>query len=393
MKILFVSRWYPYPVDNGSKIRIFNLIRTLANHHDIDLISFSGERVSGHQIEMMNRYCQGIRTCEYRVNDKEQISILSGLLSPRPMSTVVSHNPEMQAFISEAERNQKYDLVISSQLDMAAYTSHWRTSPLLFEEMELTSLYEKYKLEKKRLTRWRRMLMWQKYKYYIKDFLKAYQCCTVVSELERLRVKEIVPTYDRVEVIPNGVDNEHLQGDYGEVEPDSLIYTGALSYDANLDAMEYFLQDIFPLIKRKSPNTKVYITGSTKGIDLKWLPSVDGVVFTGYLKDVRPRIAKSCVSIVPLRIGGGTRLKILEALALKTPVVSTRKGVEGLDLTAGEDLLVGDTPEEFAESVLRMLKSESLRQKLSQQGNESVRRKYDWEIIGEKLNKVLQSMV
>jgi polysaccharide biosynthesis protein PslH len=299
----------------------------------------------------------------------------------------------MQAFISEAERSHRYDLVISSQIDMAAYTCHWRASPMVFEEMELTTLYEKYRMENRRLMRWRKKLMWLKWKHYVRNFLGAYQCCTVVSDIERLRVKSVVPTYDKVEIIPNGVDVKNLTGNYGEVEPNSLIYTGALSYDANMDAVEYFVSDIFPLIKRQKPDVKVYVTGSTKGIDLKWLPNVEGVVFTGYLEDIRPRIANSCVSIVPLRIGGGTRLKILESLALRTPVVTTCKGVEGLDLTDGEDLLVAETPEEFAESVIHLLNSENLRSKMGNQGHETVRRKYDWDEIGEKLSKVLQSMV
>jgi polysaccharide biosynthesis protein PslH len=393
MKILFVSRWFPYPIDNGSKIRIYNLIRTLAHNHQIDLISFSAEPVSNEQITAMKRYCQQITATEYRADEGNRLSSVLGYLSPKPRSAVISHNSKMQTLIRQAELTEKYDVVLSSQIDMAAYTHTWKASPLIFEEVELTTLYEKYLFEKNPLMRWRRQLMWLKSKQYVKNLLDVYRCCTVVSDLERKRLRDVAPEYQSVEVVPNGVDTVYLSGSYGDIEPDSLIYSGALSYYANMSAVEYFLKEIFPLIKNCRPNVKLYITGSTQGIDLKWLPKVEGVIFTGYLTDIRPRIAQSAVSIVPLQIGGGTRLKILESLALKTPVVSTRKGVEGLDLIPGEDLLVADKPVEFAEAVLRVLEDRSFRDQLGRQGCETVRRSHGWEIMGEKLSKVIETVV
>jgi polysaccharide biosynthesis protein PslH len=393
MNILFVSRWYPYPFDNGSKIRIFNLIRTLSKSHRIDLISFSSEKVSEERIEGMKRYCQNIQVTEYISGDGGGINSLFGFFSPRPRSTVTSHNLEMQRLIEQADRTGKYDVVISSQLDMAAYTHNWRSSPKLFEEIELTALYEKYAAERNPVTRARRRMMWLKYKYYVKMLLGNFKCCTVVSELERCRVLDVMPNYDRIEVVPNGVDTRYLSGNFGDLESDSMVYSGALSYYANMEAVEYFVDEIFPLIKRQRPGAKVYITGSVKGLDLKGMPAVEGVHFTGYLEDIRPRIARSMVNVVPLKIGGGTRLKILESLALRTPVVSTQKGAEGLNLNAGRDVLIADRPADFAEAVIRIMDDKLLREKLGSQGCETVRRIYDWEIVGEHLNKVLENMV
>jgi polysaccharide biosynthesis protein PslH len=393
MKILFVSRWYPYPVDNGSKIRIYNLIRILAKSHSIDLISFSSEKVSEERIAAMKQYCQDIKTAEYRVKDEYSIRWLKSFLLPQPRSMTLSHSHEMQKFIEEADCSASYDVVISSQLDMAAYTHPWHSSPKIFEEIELTTLYEKFSLEHNPFVRTRRYFMWLKYKQYVNNLLKCFKSSTVVSELERRRVQLIAPEYKNVEVVPNGIDTTYLSGDFGELEPNSLVYSGALSYYANLDAMEYFIGEILPLIQQKIPNVKLYITGSVAGIEIDKLQQNSGVIFTGYLEDIRPRIAKSLVSIVPLRIGGGTRLKILESLALKTPVVSTVKGAEGLDLVGGKDLLIADHPEDFAAAVIKVLRDPALRNQLGIQGCEAVRQTYDWQTVGEKLNKVLENMV
>jgi polysaccharide biosynthesis protein PslH len=393
MNILFVSRWYPYPVDNGSKIRIYNLIRTLAKSHRIDLISFSSEPVSEERILAMKRYCQEINVTEYQTGEGNGLHSLMGFLSPKPRSAVISHNLEMQKYIDAADRSGKYDVVISSQLDMAAYTQHWRSSPNIFEEIELTTLYEKYLMARHAVQRARRRLMWLKYKHYVKELLKSFECCTVVSDLERNRVREVAPNYKNIEIVPNGVDTTYLTGDFGELEPDSLIYSGALSYYANMGAVEYFVSEIFPIIKRTRHDVRLYITGSIQGIDVERIAGVEGVIFTGYLEDIRPRIARSMVNIVPLKEGGGTRLKILEALALKTPVVSTTKGAEGLDLRVGKDLLVADKAEDFAASVISLLEDKTLRMKMGKQGSETVKQIYDWEIVGENLNKVLKSMV
>jgi glycosyltransferase involved in cell wall biosynthesis len=137
------------------------------------------------------------------------------------------------------------------------------------------------------------------------------------------------------------------------------------------------------------------ITGKLDGVQVDRLPIArnDGVVLTGYLADIRPTITQSWISVVPLRLGGGTRLKILESLALGTPVVATSKGVEGLDLVPERDILIADTPADFAASVLRLLQDASLREALSHNGRRTVETKYDWEIIGQQFNNFIETLV
>jgi len=369
------------------------LIRVLSRSHNIDLISFLTDSISTEQLNVMRKFCQNMMTTEYRTYQQNPIRSNLGFLSKKPRSVAASYNSEMQALIHQASRNAQYDLLISSQVDMIAYTHTWKSSPMILEEIELTSLFEEQIKAKNWLDRSRHQIMWLKWRHYIEHVIESYRCCTVVSDIERLRVKNVAPHYERIEIIPNGVDTTYLSGDYGAIEPDSIIYPGALTYFPNLDAVNFFLQEVFPVVKRQRPNAKLYITGSTKGVDLKGLSGIEGVVFTGYLPDIRPRIARSAVCIVPLRFGGGTRLKILEALALKTPIVSTQKGVEGLDFIPEEGVLLADDPHQFAELVIRILEDRSLRDQLGRMGCQSVRQRYDWEIIGEKLSNVIKNVV
>ncbi|MCX7856163.1 MAG: glycosyltransferase family 4 protein, partial [Anaerolineae bacterium] len=192
--------------------------------------------------------------------------------------------------------------------------------------------------------------------------------------------------------VPNGVDPEQYQGDFGPVEPDTLVFPGALTYEANFEAMRFFLGEIFPRIRQARPRATIYITGRTDGVDLSRLPLGDGVVLTGYLPDVRPRVARSAVCIAPLTLGGGTRIKILEAMALGTPVVATSKGAEGLEVMPGRDLLIADDPEAFAAAVVRVLEDENLRAALSAAGRRLVAERYDWRVIGQQLTAFLEQI-
>jgi glycosyltransferase involved in cell wall biosynthesis len=172
-----------------------------------------------------------------------------------------------------------------------------------------------------------------------------------------------------------------------------LIFTGALTYNANYDALAYFLAEIFPLIRRQAPDTRLRVTGSTQGVDLDSLPLDGQVELTGYLADIRPAVAGSWACVVPLRLGGGTRLKILEAMSLGAPVISTAKGAEGLEVENGVHLLIAETPAEFAGHVVRLLRSPSLRQELAGNAARLVAEKYEWSGIGAGFRQAVERLV
>jgi len=242
------------------------------------------------------------------------------------------------------------------------------------------------------LERLRKVIYYRSFIQFEGHACQRYDRVFMVSENDRQELLKLAPALpaDKVSLLPNGVDVSNY--DIGEVEPqeNTLIYVGALTYNANYDAMQYFLREIFPIIQRQVPDVKVKITGKTQGVDLSGLVLNEQVEFTGYVEDIRPVIKSSSVCIVPLQVGGGTRLKILEAMALGTPVVATSKGAEGLDLQPGRDLLVADAPEDFAREVIRLLRQPELREQLQKNGRKAVEEKYDSHQIAANLHQSLQ---
>jgi glycosyltransferase involved in cell wall biosynthesis len=159
-------------------------------------------------------------------------------------------------------------------------------------------------------------------------------------------------------------------------------------YSANLDAVRYFVRNVLPHVRQQRPDLTLWVTGETKGVNIDDLAAAEGVRFTGRLPEVESVIGESAVCVVPLRVGGGTRLKVLQALALGTPVVATSKGVEGLEIEAGRHVLVADEPGLFADAVLRVAGDAQLSRTLADEGLRFVQR-YAWEPIGEILESAL----
>jgi glycosyltransferase involved in cell wall biosynthesis len=318
---------------------------------------------------------------------------LISFLSPRPRSAINTYSLDFQQQVEQIGRKVGVDLVIASQIDMLLYPLKLPNIPRVLEEMQVLVIYDQYSQQHHLLKRLRSGLTWWKLRHYLSELLPAYAGCTVASERERDCVLSAVPGYQPVVTVPNGIDLSRYDGDFGQPEPDTLVYAGSLTYQPNFDAMEFFLRDIFPAVQTERPSVKLLVTGNIDGVDRKALPDNAGVVFTGYLDDVRPTIARSWVSIAPLLAGGGTRVKILESLALGTPVVATSKGAEGLDLVSGRDILIADRPAEFAAAVLRIFKDNDLRDSLSRNGRQAVATKYDWETIGQTFRNFIDLRV
>lgn len=393
MKILFLSRWFPYPADNGAKLRIFNLLKTLARRHDVSLLSFIESEENAADIAVLKAFCVDVQTVRYRPFTPDGWKARWGYLSMRPRSVLNTYSPVLAEQAIQIGQRWQPDLVIASEIDMAPYALYVPAAVRMLEEIELGVLQDQYHAERHWLQRTRRGLTWWKHARYVAKIVQAFDGCTVVSELEQRRLAEVLPHLPPICVIPNGVDvaqmTDHVAG---PPMPNSLIYSGALTYHANFDAVDYFLRDIFPLIRAAVPAAQLAVTGRTEGVTLTPRMSGEGITFTGYLPDVRPKIAGSRLSVVPLRVGGGTRLKILESLALGTPVVTTYKGVEGLDLGEEQGVLTADTPQSFAQAVITVLTDADLRADLSRRGLRAVSA-YDWQPIGDRFEAFLQKIM
>lgn len=395
MRILFLSRWYPFPANNGSKIRIYNLLKYLGQHHEVVLVSFNAdtEPITQERLNGMLEFCKEVHVTPYRVFNPSSFKAITAFVNKKPRSLIDSYSLEMEAVIRKVVSQYTFDAVVVSQIDMTIYSKLLQNIPRILEEVEISIFYEQMLREEHPIKKMRKQLMWSKWVNYMRSVMLDYDGITVVSKPEVNPLDRIIPGYDRIQVIPNGADLKRLTGDFGQPQPDTLVYTGALTYYVNFDAMQYFLRDVFPLITAKRPQVKLVMCGSLEGVPVHELPSYPNAIHVGHVSDIRTQVAGSWLSIVPERVGGGTRIKILESMALGTPVVATTHASIGLDVQDNREMLIGSSTEDYANKVINALENASLRQTLSVNGRKFIEEKHDWEVIGKQLEGFINRSV
>lgn len=374
------------------RIRLYHLLRALSKQNEIHLLSFvrTGDQPSSATLRDL---CATIRTVPWREFRPTRIKALGGFISPMPRSLVDTYNVEMAQRVCQS--NETFDVVIASTIDVARYALDARAPVRVLEEHNFTTrwMWDEYRAEQNPLVRARRWLSFLKYRRYEKWLFDQFNACTMVSDLDAAWVHAWFDYAKPLRVIPNGVELEYYALNQVDPQPNRLVFNGSLTYAANLDAMRFFVNQIWPAVKSSVPEVTLSITGSTQGLTPAQLPRGDGITLTGYLNDLRPTVGRAWACVVPLRTGGGTRLKILEAMALGAPVISTSKGAEGLAVTHGENILIVDDPKEFAEQTVRLLRDPQLRARLVSQARQLVQSRYDWQAIGADYGAFVQGLV
>jgi glycosyltransferase involved in cell wall biosynthesis len=388
MNLLVVSTWLPYPPDNGSRLRAYQLLRHLARRHTLTLLAF-GEPGAPADLDTLRSLCAHLEVVPPTRLSGGRLRT-RGLLSPVPRYFLQTESRQMRSLV--AAHVDRHDAAIALQVHAARYLSGCPGVPRVFEEVEVGTYRDAPPAGTSPLGRARRRLTWWKYRRFVRGLVDEFDKSTVVSEVERGHLLTIGCDPDRVAVVPNGADAAEVLPPRTPVAG-RLIYPGPVTYPANLDAVRYFVREVFPLVRRARPDATFVVTGSTGGVDLGDLAARDGVSFTGRLPQVESMLSESAACVVPLRVGGGTRLKVLQAMALGTPVVSTRKGIEGLEVEPGREALVADDGPAFAAGVLRVLNEPALANALSTAGHRLVRSRYGWDAIGDALERVVQRAV
>lgn len=390
MKILVVSTWFPYPPDNGSKLRAWHLLRQLASRHRVTLATFcDGGHPDADRLAPLESLCEQVLVIPRGAFHAGPLG-LRGLASPVPRAYVQAFAPDMQRHIAAAMPG--HDAVVACEITSALHVARLDTPPAIFEDAEVAVIRDRFVSERSPLRRLRRGLTWTKHARFVRRLCARFERTTVVSDAERRLLERIGCDPDRLAVVPNGVDEADLAW-RGVHAPCRLIYAGSMTYAANEEAVRWLLAEILPRVRRARPEVDCWVTGSTSGVDVQALPNASQVTFTGHLPDVRPAIADATVSVVPLRSGGGTRLKILQAMALGTPVVATAKGAEGLTVVPEQHLLIGNTAEQFAAQVVRLLSDDSLRERMSAEARQLVGKRYTWTQSGALLDQVIQEAI
>jgi glycosyltransferase involved in cell wall biosynthesis len=378
MNILFLSSWFPYPPDNGSKLRIFNILRGLSRQHEITLLSFADRDEAACGLSKLWELCREIRIVPRNWFNPRSHRAIMGYLSKTPRAVLDTYSSEMANHIVSRLSQKEYDLIIASEVAMAVYAPYFHHIPTIFEDIEVGAIYEQYAYAKTPWLRFRRGLTWMKHRHYLIRMLDLCRTSTVVSEKERELLSKVASNHHNIEVIPNCINLSEYSFFGVDPQPNSLIFTGSFSYFPNYEAMKWFLGEVFPDIRFQVPEVNLKITGDHEN---RILPPIEDVTYTGFVEDVQQLIASSWISLAPIWSGSGTRLKILESMALGTPVVATSKGAEGLEVDHGVHLLIADTPDSFAEMVVCLLKNSELRRQLADNAYQLMREMYDWAVV------------
>ena len=389
-RILFLSQWFPFPADNGSKLRVRSLLSGLAKKHEVILISFDDKAKVHRDVSEARSICNETYVVPFKPYNPDSLKARLGYLSLTPRSVRDTYSSQMARCVREVVGTRKPDLIIASELGTAVYHPYFGAKPALFEEVEIGLLYERYTDAGSRWDAARHGLTWLKHKQLLAHTLRRFQKCTVVSEQERSLLLGIAPRGLAIEVIPNCIDLSDYRTIQGQSQQETLIFTGSFGYEPNYEAMLWFLDKVYPQIKARRPATRLVITGDHLN---RPLPTAADVLCTGFVEDVRPLITGAAISIVPMQSGGGTRLKLLEAMALRTAVVSTNKGAEGLRLTHGAQILIADSPDEFSRCVVRLLQEPETRQQLASNAFQLVQNMYDWSIVMPRFVELVDTLI
>ncbi len=387
-RILFVSPRVPDPPNSGTNIRIRHLMNGLARVGHVHWVGYGWpkslkqfgqssedrgnwwESCSSVTLvphpewpEMDSRtYERRLRTCLFRADP-----LLFASYPIRPL----------WYFVADAAK--QVDLVWIEQLPTAHRLDFLGHKAIVdLNDLEAVKLGRQADLEEPSLARWAMRREQRRLRHVERRVLDRFAAVAVCSTADQSLVDG---PRDRVWVLPNGFDDALLERPPSVRRPSGLIFVGTMEYAPNEDAAVHFCRDIFPLVRQRLPHATLTIVGRSPGARVRALSTQDGIDVLPDVPEVAPLVQEAALSVVPLRVGGGTRLKILESLALGTPVVSTAVGAEGLDLRTGEDLLIADRPDEFAEAVVSVLTDSALRERLSASGRSRVAERYRWSAI------------
>jgi polysaccharide biosynthesis protein PslH len=406
MNILILAPYPPYPLRGGGALRIYHLAHGLAEGHKVSILSFAPDAAAVAAMAPIRDWC-----CLATVSSPVPRSALR-----RALTTLTSAQPDMAlrgqsaAYAEALSRHlaaERFDVVLAASIEMAGYLLPLRG---LGPRLVLDQFNAEYLLQRRAaLSDLRRGLalrpraligglyslaQWRKLAHYERMLLGVLDRVTVVSEQDRAALARLAPELaSRLVVVPNGVDTVRVRpgavrGDLGGA---TMVFTGTLDYRPNIDALRWFVGEVLPLICARQPAARLLIVGRAAGPSVRALAG-ETVELIGEVPSVAPYIDGAALYVVPMRIGGGSRLKLLEALAMEAPVVSTPLGAEGVrGLQDGMHLLLAERPQAFAEAALRLIGDPPLGERLGAAGRAHVVAHYDWRAITPRLEAALEA--
>lgn len=402
MKLLFLTPQLPYPPHQGTTIRNFHLLAGLAQSHKIALLSFANETQSLEETPLPD-LCYRIDTVPTPPARSVLRRLITTFLSTQPDMALRLPSRDFQVRLEQLLQTDHFDVVQIEGIEMGQYglnlqkrrplTHHTK---LVFDDHNAEYVLQQraFLTDARQPRRWPAagysLAQWAKLSRYERKTCRMADRVVAVSETDARALRRLVPELSPA-IVPNGVDIDAFHSDavqQSDVNSASLVFTGKMDYRPNVDAMIWFCDEILPRIQAVQSNITLAIVGREPHARIRALADRPNITVTGYVDDVRSYIAGAKVYIVPLRMGGGTRLKVLQAMAMSKAIVSTSLGSEGITGQSGEHLVRADTPENFASAVLSLLADPSRREALGTRARRLVEREYTWDVIVPRMNEV-----
>ena len=396
-KLLFLCQTLPFPPDGGVQIRTYNVLRLLARTFDVTALCFYrtgtcptegavSAAVAGLEALPGVAGVEAFPIPQEHSRARLAWDHLRSVASRRAYTVFSYESAAYRARVEELLRTRRFDLVHVDSLDLSGYLPLLRDTPVVCVHHNVESALLRRRAENESSAPRRRYVALQA------DLLEAEErrWCgrlalnVAVSEEDRRRFGRLAPGAPFT-VVPNGVDTDTFRP--ASVPQAGVVFVGGYSWYPNRDALVHFAEDVLPLLRAQVPGVAVRWVGRAPDEVRREYRERHGMELTGYVEDIRPIVQAAACYVVPLRVGGGTRLKILDAWAMGKAVVSTSVGCEGLDARDGENILVRDDPAEFAAAVRRVLEDETLRARLGEGARRTAEEVYEWEVIGRSMTR------
>ncbi len=392
MKLLVFYPYIPWPLDRGTYQRTFNLLKALAAEHTVDFLALTSDlEAAAEKRAVFETFCNEVEFLHFEHGPWPRL-FPKRLLNLLPSNVARWQDETIRRHLEERLSSGDYDLVHVCDLALAPYVSSPKSGvPFVIDRSRVDlqfQLMEHRALDLPVRSRLLRCESYLKLWRYEKRMARQAALEVVCGPDDETFVHRHIDRNAPVKVIPNGVDLSYFNPEATVVPRDpspTLIFCGAMDYNPNTDALRWFFDTIHQSLLERVPDTRVLIVGKQPTAAVRRYAARPGVEVTGGVPDVRPYYRRAWLQMVPLRIGGGTRLKIVESLAIGTPVVSTSIGAQGLDLKHEHNVLLADTPTAFVEELVRGLQDPQLRQSLESNGMSTAWARFGWSSIGKQL--------
>jgi glycosyltransferase involved in cell wall biosynthesis len=396
MKILWVKANKLLPLHSGGDIRSFHILRVLSSRHDVTFLSYyDGAQDEKYELELSRHFPAAIPVCTGKSRVAfipRSLDYLRRLPLAPPYAVSRFASPLVKDKIKGLLETGGFDVAVSDFLDAAVnFPDELETPAVLFQHNVESEIWRRHAAtEANPAKRLMYQIEFKKMLRYEQTVIRKFQHVIAVSQHDRELMQSWIAG-TRITVVPTGVDVKQYRPGSDDRDPGPVVmFIGAMDWEPNIDAVEFFCTEMWDAILARSPDARFCIVGRNPDRRVQRLAS-GSIEITGRVSSVVDYLRKAAVVIVPLRIGGGTRLKIYEAMAAGKAVVSTNVGAEGLDVSPGADILLADDPGNFADAVVSLLKDRELRRRYERAASETAG-KYDWPIIAAKFGDVLASV-